>query len=436
MNPQVGAINVGLLGLGVVGSGVAQALTQKSAVIPTQLGCPIHLSRILVRDPDKPRSPNIPRSLLTTDPKDILEDPQLHIVVEVMGGEIPALEYIRLALENGKSVVTANKEVMSKHGPELISLASKKEVRILFEASVGGGIPIIRPLMKDLRANDIVAIRSIINGTTNYILSKMTYEGVDFDQALREAQELGYAESDPTNDVEGIDAAYKLAILASLAFQTKVHAQDVFREGISKLTAKDFRYAGELGYLIKLMAIAKKEDGQVEARVHPALVPQDVPLAKVDGVFNAVEVEGDLVGRVLFHGRGAGAMPTSSAVVGDILDVGWDLARGVRAGGFTPPDNALSIRPIAELVARYYIRLTATDRPGVLAQMAQILGDRQISIASVIQKEADPSAQTAEVVITTHPSREQDVQQALKEMERLEVVKEIGNTLRVEEWDA
>ena len=202
MNPQIGAINVGLLGLGVVGSGVAQALDQKSAFVATQIGCPIHLSRILVRDLDKPRALNIPKSLLTTNPKDILEDPQVHIVVEVMGGEIPALEYIRLALENGKSVVTANKEVMSKHGPELMSLASKKEVRILFEASVGGGIPIIRPLMKDLRANDISAIRSIINGTTNYILSKMTYEGVDFDQALREAQELGYAEPDPTNDVE------------------------------------------------------------------------------------------------------------------------------------------------------------------------------------------------------------------------------------------
>ena len=419
--------------MGVVGSGVAQALTQKSALIARQIGHPIRITRILVRDTGTPRAWRVPKSLLTIDPRDILEDPLVDIVVEVMGGERPALDYIRQALNRSKSVVTANKEVMAKHGPELLALAAEKGAQILFEASVGGGIPIIRPLMEDLRANEIGAIRAIINGTTNYILTRMTYENVDFVQALREAQELGYAESDPTNDVEGIDAAYKLAILASIAFQTRVHPQDVYREGISRLKAKDFRYARELGYVIKLMAIAKRVGDELEVRVHPALIPREAPLAKVDGVFNAVEVEGDLVGRVLFHGRGAGAMPTTSAVVGDILNIGWNIGRGIRGGHDLPPDRVMGIRPIDALVARYYIRMTVVDRSGVLAQIARLLGDLQISIASVIQKEADLQAQTAEIVITTHPSQERDVQQALKDLEVMGVVKEIGNFLRVEE---
>ena len=421
------------MGLGLVGSGVAQALTQKDALITQQIGCSIRIVRILVRDLEKPRAFAAPRDLLTTDSRDILEDPQVDIVVEVMGGERPALDYIHQALEAGKSVVTANKEVMAKHGPELLALAAKNEARILFEASVGGGIPVIRPLMEDLRANEFGAIRAIINGTTNYILTQMTYEGVDFEEALREAQELGYAEPDPTNDVEGIDAAYKVSILASLAFKTKVHAQDVYREGITRLKARDFRYARELGYVIKLMALAKREGDQVEVRVHPALLPQEAPLAKVDGVFNAVEVEGDLVGRVLFHGRGAGSMPTTSAVMADILNMGWNIARGIRGGDSVPPDEALGIRPMDALVTCYYIRMTVVDRSGVLAQIARVLGDRQISIASVIQKDADSRTQTAEMVITTHPSRERDVQQALTELDGLEVVEEIGNFLRVEE---
>ncbi|MBI4282569.1 MAG: homoserine dehydrogenase [Chloroflexi bacterium] len=433
MNPKDGAINVGLLGLGVVGSGVAKALLQKSALITQQAGRAVRIARILVRDLDKPRPLEVPRSLLTTDVADILENPQVHLVVEVMGGEWPALDYLRRALQGGKSVVTANKEVMAKHGPELLALANKKGVHLLFEASVGGGIPIIRPLMKDLRANEIKAIRAIINGTTNYILTKMTYEDMEFTQALEEAQELGYAEADPTNDVEGIDAAYKLAILASLAFQTRVAVPDVYREGISRLTARDFRYARELGYVIKLMAIARREGDRLETRVHPVLIPQEAPLAKVDGVLNAVEVEGDLVDKVLFHGRGAGSMPTTSAVVGDILEAACNIARGFPPNTFVPLDRALTIRSISDLVTRYYIRTTVSDQAGVLAQMATVLGNLQISIASVIQKESDARAQTAELVITTHPSKERDVQQALKELERLEVVREIGNLLRVEE---
>jgi homoserine dehydrogenase len=433
VKPKNGSINVGILGLGVVGSGVVKALIQKSALITQQIGCSIHVTKILVKDLDKPRDVEVPRSLLTTDPSSILEDPQVHLVVEAMGGERPAFDYLRKALEGGKSVVTANKEVMAKHGPELLELAKKNGVQVLFEASVGGGIPILGPLTKDLRGNEIEGIRAIINGTTNYILTKMTYENMEFDQALKEAQELGYAEADPTNDVEGIDAGYKLAILASLAFKTKVAAQDVYREGISRLTARDFRYARELGYVIKLMAIARVEGEQLEARVHPVLIPQEAPLAKVDGVLNAVEVEGDLVGKVLFHGRGAGSMPTASAVMGDILEVAGNIARGLPSSRSVTLDRVMTIRSISDLVTRYYIRVTVADRAGVLAQMATVLGNLNISIASVMQQETDPRDQTAELVITTHPSRERDVQQALQELEKLEVVREIGNLLRVEE---
>ena len=427
------SINVGLLGLGVVGGGVLSALGRNSAVIAQAVGRPVQITRVLVRDPDKPRPVEVDRQILTVNAAQVLEDAEIDIVVEAMGGEQPALDYIRKALDGGKSVVTANKEVMAKHGPELLELAGRNGVHLLFEASVGGGIPILGPLTRSLRGNEIRGIRAIINGTTNYILTKMAHEDMEFAEALREAQELGYAEADPTNDVEGIDARYKLAILASLAFHTRVASQDIHLEGITRLTGRDFRYARDLGYVIKLMAIATSRDGLMEARVHPALVPQDAPLAKVDGVLNAVEVEGDLVDKVLFHGRGAGSMPTASAMVGDLLEAACSMANGLPAASFVTLDREVTLCPISDLVTRYYIRATVLDRAGVLAQMAAILGSLQISIASVIQKEVDPNVGTAELVITTHPSQERDVQQALRELERLEVVREIGNLLRVEE---
>lgn len=433
MNSKDKAINVGLLGLGVVGSGVFKALDQKSTLITQQLGCSVRIAGILVKDLDKIRDVAVPSNLLTTDPSSILEDQHINIIIEAMGSERPALDYLRRALETGKSVVTANKEVMAKHGSELLRLANKNGVRILFEASVGGGIPILGPLIKDLRGNNVEAIRAIINGTTNYILTKMTYDSMEFSQALKEAQDLGYAESDPTNDVEGIDAGYKIAILASLGFQTQIAAHDVYTEGISRLTARDFRYASELGYVIKLVAIAKSNEGQLEIRVHPALIPQDTPLAKIDGVLNAVEVEGDLVGKVLFQGQGAGSMPTTSAIIGNVLEVASNIISNLPISDFAPLDRTMSLKSIADLSTRYYIRTTVTDRAGVLAQMATILGKLQISIASVIQKEVDPNDQTAELVITTHISRESDIQQAMKELEKLDVVREIGNFLRVEE---
>jgi homoserine dehydrogenase len=288
-------------------------------------------------------------------------------------------------------------------------------------------------LKRDLLANDITAISAIINGTTNYILTRMSREGSDFAEALRQAQALGYAEADPASDVDGIDAAYKLAILASLAFRTEIHPKDVYCEGIRRLGARDFRYARELGHDIKLLALAKRDDTSVQARVHPVLLPEQEPLAKVDGVLNAVQVEGDLVGRVLFQGQGAGSIPTSSAVVADVLDAAWRVAQGGQERPFSRPQGALAVRPISELRTRYYMRMVVTDQPGVLGQITTVLGDNEISIASVIQKEADETAQTAEIVIMTHVALEAAVQKALQEVHDLAVVREIGNFLRVED---
>ena len=431
-----GTISVGLLGLGVVGGGVAKALSQRATMVERRVGRAVCVDRALVRDLGKPRSVSLMVGALTTDPRDLLEDPEVDILVEVLGGEEPARTYIERGIAAGKHIVTANKEVMAKFGPELLTQAAEQGVQLLFEASVGGGIPIIGPLRKDLLANELRSIHAVINGTTNYILTQMAAHGRDFAEALQEAQALGYAEPDPTNDVEGIDAAYKLAILASLAFHTRVRASDVYHEGITRLNARDFRYADELGYAIKLMAIAKRENSTVQVRVHPAFVPADQAIAKVSGVFNAVEVEGDLVGQVLFQGQGAGPLATTSAVVGDVLEV----ARGIATGAWlaSPPtvEEELGVQPMEALVAKYYVRMGVLDRAGVLAQIARVLAENQISIASVIQKEADPAAGTAEIVLMTHPSLEGGMQRALAEMAQLEVVREIGNVVRVEEWPA
>jgi homoserine dehydrogenase len=420
------------MGLGVIGSAVARAFLERGEAYGRQVGCPLRLVRILEREPDRERPVRVDRALFTQDVRDIVDNPSIDIVIEVLGGEHPAFEYQRRALEAGKYVVTANKEIVAKHGVELRALACEHGVDILYEASVGGGIPIIAPLKRDLLANEIIAISAIINGTTNYILTSMSREGSDFEPALRRAQELGYAEADPANDIEGMDAAYKLAILASLAFHTDVYPEDLHREGITRLSARDFRYAQELGCVIKLLALARKDGSQLQVRVHPVFLREDELLAKVDGVLNAVQIEGDLVGRVLFQGQGAGPLPTSSAVVADVLDAARSIVAGSPERPPPPPRQACSVRPMSELRTRYYMRMMVVDSPGVLARIAQVLGDHQISIASVIQKEADERAQTAEIVIMTHEAQEEAVQQALREVERLPVVVEIGNFLRVE----
>lgn len=426
------SIGIGLMGLGVVGSGVATALLKKADIIANQVGCPLVLRRILVRDLAKSRSVEVERNLLTSNAQDILNDPGTDIVIEVMGNENPALEYLKEAISREKHIVTANKEVIAKHGIELLALAAKHNVDIHYEASVGGGIPLIAPLKQDLLANQVLAVHAIINGTTNYILTQMAQQGLDFSAALLQAQELGYAEADPTDDIEGVDAAYKLAIIATLAFHTEVRPQHIYREGISRLDSRDFQYAKELGYAIKLLAVAKKENRSIQVRVHPAFIPQDLLLAKVAGVFNAIQVEGDLVGNVLFYGKGAGASPTTSAVIADVIDIAQDIRLGVSRSPRLQIDRKKIIKPISEIDTQYYLRMTIADRPGVLAQIAKTLGDHLISIASVIQKETDKQAQTAEIVIMTHLARESAMQAALNEMAKLPVVDEISSLIRVE----
>ena len=431
-------INVGLMGLGVVGTGVAAYILGKASSLAAVTGRNVNLKKVLVRDITRARDIDLPSGLLTTNAEDILADAEIHIVVEVIGGTDPVENHLKQALAAGKHIVTANKEVMAKSGPELLSLARKNGANILFEASVGGGIPIVGCLMNELAANDIRSIRSIINGTTNYILTRMATERTSFDQALGEAQCLGYAEADPTNDIEGIDAAYKLTILASLAYRQPFQSADVYCEGISRLEPQDFRYAQELGYAIKSLAIANLDDGAVQLRVYPALVPSEHMLAKVDGVYNAVEVDGSLCGQVLFHGMGAGSEPTTSAVVGDLIEVVRKMGSQSRSSGsqeWAGPGNgaALTVRPIGDLQARYYIRLDVADNPGVLAQIAQVLGDGEISIAAVLQRDTDAEAGSAEIVITTHPAKGASMQDALQIMAGLSQVRRVSNVIRIEE---
>jgi homoserine dehydrogenase len=427
------AIGIGLLGLGTVGSGVAGVLATKADRLAEQAGLPLILKKVLVRDTSKRRAAKLSANLLTAYPEEVLSDPEVDIVIELVGGEHPATEYITQALASGRHVVTANKEVIAKHGYELSSLAGKHHVDLRYEASVGSGIPLISTFQQDLAANKISAIRAILNGTTNYILTRMAHEGLDFASTLKQAQELGYAEADPANDIEGIDAAYKLVILSNLAFQTNFTPQNVYCEGISNIAARDFLYAREFGYAIKLLAIAKKDDDKVEMRVHPVFIPQDSQLAKVDGVYNAVEVETDLAGKLVFYGEGAGALRASSAVLADVLAIARNICRGVNIGPHLRLNQKIIVKPMSELKTRYYLRLNAPDRPGVLSQIAKALGDNSISISSVIQKESDLATQTATIVIMTYPANEQGMQKALKQLKQLPEVNEVSNFVRVEE---
>jgi homoserine dehydrogenase len=422
---------VGLLGLGTVGAGVANVLLTKRAALERRMGRPVEIRKVLVRDPSKSRPVRVPAPLVT-DPLQVLDDPEVDVVVEVLGGEEPARSLILQAIERGKHVVTANKEVMAKHGPAILGAAAARGVTVAYEASVGGGIPLIGPFQLDLAANDISSVVGIVNGTTNYILTRMTESGAGFAEALREAQDLGYAEPDPTHDVEAWDAAYKLAILASLAFGVRVKPEQIHREGITRVSQRDILYAGEMGYRIKLLAIARLVDGEVETRVHPSLVHQGSMLASVDGSFNAVQVQGDLIGTALFYGRGAGSEPTASAVVADLIALGTSAGRGSAGVVGEPPP----LRPMRKLQTRYFLRLLTLDRPGVMAAIATVLGDRGISLASVVQKESvvlGDDVPGAEIVLTTHVASEDAVQDALETLRHMPVVKTVGSPLRVHE---
>ena len=424
------SIGIGILGLGTVGGGVYRVLRDNREVISSRLGASIEVKKILVRDLQKARRVTVPQELLTTYPSSVLEDPAVEIVVEVMGGIEPARDYILRALSQGKSVVTANKDLLAVHGKELFEEAFASKADLYFEASVAGGIPIIKVLKEAFTGNRIQQVIGIVNGTTNYILSKMSDEGADFDTVLQEAQAEGYAEADPTNDIEGFDAARKIAILASIAFNSRVTLDDVYVEGITRIRPEDIRYARELGYVIKLLGIARETAEGVEVRVHPSLVPGGHPLAAVSDVFNAVFVQGDAVGKTMFYGRGAGELPTASAVVGDVVAAARNILYNVKGITGCTCFEVKPVRPITEVETRYYLRLRVLDKAGVLAGIAGAFGNNGVSLAAVIQKTAGV---VAELVMVTHRVREANLRAAVAELERLPTVETVANIIRVED---
>ena len=424
-------IGIALLGLGTVGGGTWQVLKNRAADMEPLLGSRVEIRRVLVRNLEKAARIVDDPGILTNRWEDILNDPQIRIVAELMGGIEPARTYITQALEHGKHVVTANKDLLAEHGPELMALAQEKKLDLLFEAAVAGGIPIIRPLEKCLTGNRISEIMGIVNGTTNYILTKMTQEGMDYLEALAQATELGYAEADPTADVEGLDAGRKVAILASEAFHSKVVFSDVHVEGMSMITAKDIRYASEMGRTIKLVGVARRTETGIEAYVCPMLIPIEHPLASVNDSFNAIFLRGDAVGDVMFYGRGAGALPTASAVVGDIFEV----VRGMRSGSCGRAGSSfyegLPVKPMKETVNRYFLRLHVEDRCGVLAELTEVFARYKVSVAQIIQKE-HKGDDLAEVVVITSLVREGDFLTAIEELSHHRPsVKKISRMIRV-----
>ena len=420
-------IGIGLLGLGTVGSEVYRLL-QDTDALARAVGRPLAVKRVAVARADRPRP--VPTHLLTTDGWQVVNDAEVDIVVELMGGLEPARGYMLQALEAGKSVVTANKAVLAAHGPELYAQVQSSGGHLHFEASVGGGIPLIKPISESLAAARLTAIAAILNGTTNFILTRMAHDGWSFEDALAEAQRRGFAEADPTNDVDGHDAAAKLAILTSVAFHCQITSDDVFREGVRSITPRDFAYAKELGYGIKLLAIARKHNGDVEARVHPSLVPLDHPLAQVPDEFNAVLVEGVNVGRVVFSGRGAGGTPTATAVIGDIITVAQDLVAGVPGRSPIGTPVPTRVRPIEDVAVPYYLSLQVVDRPGVFARVATVIGEEGVSIASIVQKSR---TEIADAILVTHDAPGRAVQRVLARLRALDVVKAVTNVIRVQD---
>ncbi len=423
-------INVALLGLGTVGSGVYKILTQHKEDFKEKIGSTINLKRILEIDMDRIDELGVDHSIVTSDYAAIVDDPEIDIIVEVIGGIDPAKGFVLKALERGKHIVTANKELMASQGEEILGIADDKNLDVYFEASVGGGIPIVRPLKQCLVGNKISKVMGIVNGTTNYILTQMSEAGCSFGEALEEAQRRGYAERDPSADIEGHDAAAKIAILASIAFNSRVSSSQVYTEGISNIKPQDIVYAKELGCVVKLIAMAKEDNSQLEVRVHPTLIPSTHPLASVDGVYNAIFVVGDAVGEVMFFGEGAGSMPAASAIVGDIIDIVRNIQHSSNGRiGCTCFENK-TIKPIDEINSSFYILMSVFDRPGVLAQIAQVFGDNNVSLASVIQK--GPRGTKAELMFMTHLVKERNLQTALADIRSLAVVNEIANVMRVE----
>ena len=431
-------VKIGLLGCGNVGAALVELVRERGDEIASRTGLRLVVDRVAVRSLSKERQVDLPTDVLTTDAQSVVTDPSVDLVVEVIGGIEPARELIVDALKSGKPVVTANKELLANVGAELYAVAETAGVDLLFEAAVAGGIPLIRPLRESLVGEDVSRVMGIVNGTTNYILTKMTEEGWSYAEALAEAQSLGYAERDPTADVEGFDAGAKAAIIATIAFGAKVVAGDVYHEGISGVTSTDIAHARRMGFQIKLLAIAERfDDGSVAVRVHPAMVPDHHPLASVRDSFNAVFVEGDAVGDLMFYGRGAGGFPTASAVLGDVVDAAANLAKGPHAslGSFTKG----AIRPVDDLASAFYVNLEVADRPGVLAAVAGVFGEHGVSIRSMEQEAMDADAAgapagtggAARLIFITHAAREADLRATLHQLRSLDAVRSVGSVLRV-----
>ncbi len=428
-------IRAGLIGFGTIGTGVVTLLQRRAAAIDARLGARLRLVRIADVDTKRDRGVRLPKGMLVGDAAQVLDAADIDVVIELMGGYEPARGFVLRAIESGKSVVTANKALLAVHGKEIFRAAARRKVDVGFEASVGGGIPIVRVLRDGVVADETLAVHGIVNGTCNYILSTMSEQGTEFASALAEAQAAGLAEADPSFDVDGIDSAHKLVILAALAFGAEVRLRDIFTEGIRRIDAIDVAFARELGYVVKLLAIATRVGERLAVRVHPALVPQAHVLAGVGGAFNAIYLEGEALGSTMYYGLGAGMMPTATAVVADLIEIARNRLTGASAR--VPPLGVPSIErlpivPIGELVTAYYLRIMARDRPGVLADIAGILGRHRISIATVMQR-GRSADEVVPIVIKTHEAHERDVQAALTRIGRMAAVKGKPICLRIEE---
>jgi len=432
-------IKVGLIGFGNIGAGVVRLLQENADVIRGKVGTGIILKRIADLDITSDRGVTVAPGVLTTSVNDIFDDPEISVVIELIGGYEPAKAFVLKAIEKGKHIVTANKALLALHGEEIYSAAARKGVEVQFEAAVGGGIPVLTSIKGNMAANNFGSVIGILNGTCNYILTRMTQEGADFTEVLKAAQELGYAEPDPTFDIEGVDTVHKLAILVSLCFGTKIDFNSIYTEGISRISGLDVKFANDFGYRIKLLAIGKLSDGQVEARVHPTMIPLHNPLSEVNGVFNAIRLTGDFVGPVMFYGRGAGQNPTASAIVGDLIG----LARTMQAGagrrmsplGFLDGEiKSIPLKPMADIVSKYMLRFSALDKPGVLASIAGALGTHGISIESMVQSaHQDSDATPVPIVIKTHEAREGSIQAALEDIDLLDIICEKTVFIRIED---
>lgn len=421
-------IKAALLGAGTVGGGVYKLVQRRAAEMKAKVGADLKITKVMVKNLQKKRE-GIPSEVLTDDWESIIHDPEISIVIELMGGVEPARTYILQALEAGKNVVTANKDLLAEHGQELMEAAERNHCDICFEAAVGGGIPIIRPLKECLAGNEITEVMGIVNGTTNYILTKMTQEGWDFDDALKEAQRLGFAEADPTADVEGLDAGRKMAILASIAFHSRVTFKDVDVKGITKITAKDIQYAKEFGYTLKLLGVARNEEGKMEVGVSPMMIPSTHPLANVNDSFNAVFVHGDAVDDAMFQGRGAGEFPTASAVVGDLISVARDMQYDCCGRIGCSCYKNLPMKPAGEARHKYFLRLIVEDRTGILAGVAGVLGNNGVSINQVIQKPAVNGV--AELVVITDKVETRHLNDAMVIFGEMSMIREVASVIRV-----